>query len=356
MKQFMARFAQILVVSSSAVLLQANIAGAQQSMQVYFGNLHSHTKYSDGTGTPRDAFQWARDVAKFDFYAVTDHGEMLDPYEWWKTGQYASDFNQEGVFAAIRGFEWSHPIAGHISVWSTSRYTNAVIDYTLSDFYDWLDKENGTAQFNHPGREPGVFHDFDIRSHVMDNLVALETGNKDSGNLDVVDAFYEWYIVALDNGWQVAPVYGQDNHDLILNNGGSTAIIAPALTRTDLMTALRERRVYSTDDPNMLITFKLEDQWLGSTVVVPAGSAVTFTVVIEDDEPITKAELVTSSGAVVTEQVFAPSTTYAVWNPTVQLSGEPYLFLRVTAEDWNNDMPGYYENAAYTAPFWFTYH
>jgi hypothetical protein len=31
--------------------------------RVFFGNLHSHTSYSDGVGTPEDAFKHARDVA-----------------------------------------------------------------------------------------------------------------------------------------------------------------------------------------------------------------------------------------------------------------------------------------------------
>jgi hypothetical protein len=42
-------------------------------LRVYFGNLHSHTGYSDGTGTPAEAFTYARDVADLDFLAVTEH-------------------------------------------------------------------------------------------------------------------------------------------------------------------------------------------------------------------------------------------------------------------------------------------
>jgi hypothetical protein len=34
--------------------------------KVFFGNLHSHTSYSDGSGTPREAYTFARDVAKLD--------------------------------------------------------------------------------------------------------------------------------------------------------------------------------------------------------------------------------------------------------------------------------------------------
>src|SRR5215510_163157 len=44
-----------------------------QTETVFFGNLHSHTSYSDGSGTPDEAYQHAREVAHLDFLAITDH-------------------------------------------------------------------------------------------------------------------------------------------------------------------------------------------------------------------------------------------------------------------------------------------
>src|SRR5688572_30052779 len=41
--------------------------------RIFYGSLHSHTKYSDGSGTPADAFARARDLGKMDFIAVTEH-------------------------------------------------------------------------------------------------------------------------------------------------------------------------------------------------------------------------------------------------------------------------------------------
>lgn len=37
---------------------------------VYFGNLHSHTSYSDGSGTPAQTYKYARDTADIDFLAL----------------------------------------------------------------------------------------------------------------------------------------------------------------------------------------------------------------------------------------------------------------------------------------------
>ena len=42
-----------------------------QAEKVFFGNLHSHTSYSNGSGTPDEAYHHAREVAHLDFLAIT---------------------------------------------------------------------------------------------------------------------------------------------------------------------------------------------------------------------------------------------------------------------------------------------
>jgi len=53
-------------------LLQASGTPGPED-NVFFGNLHSHTSFSDGSGTPAQAYKRARDVAKLDFLAITEH-------------------------------------------------------------------------------------------------------------------------------------------------------------------------------------------------------------------------------------------------------------------------------------------
>ena len=57
-----------------AIAAAPALAAAQAAeSNVYFGNLHSHTSYSDGSGTPEQAYRHARDVARLDFLAITEH-------------------------------------------------------------------------------------------------------------------------------------------------------------------------------------------------------------------------------------------------------------------------------------------
>src|SRR5438094_1862355 len=44
-----------------------------QTLRVFFGNLHSHTAYSDGTGTPAEAYEYARTTGKLDFLCISEH-------------------------------------------------------------------------------------------------------------------------------------------------------------------------------------------------------------------------------------------------------------------------------------------
>ena len=51
-------------------------------LQIYFGDLHSHTSYSDGTLLPAIAHEYARNTAKLDVFCLTDHLEKIDDAEW----------------------------------------------------------------------------------------------------------------------------------------------------------------------------------------------------------------------------------------------------------------------------------
>ena len=45
---------------------------------MFFGNLHSHNGFTDGSRTPAYAYDYARNVAKLDFLGVTEHSNLFD--------------------------------------------------------------------------------------------------------------------------------------------------------------------------------------------------------------------------------------------------------------------------------------
>ena len=72
--------------------------------RVFFGNIHSHTSYSDGTGTPEDAYRYARHTGHLDFLAITDHNH--------KSAENGADDRRDGIMIAT----------------NTSLYTNNTIN------------------------------------------------------------------------------------------------------------------------------------------------------------------------------------------------------------------------------------
>ena len=104
-------------------------------MYAYFGDLHTHSRYSDGTGTPADAFATAR-ANGLDFFALTDHSSSLNAAEWQDMLDQANAATVPGQFVGLRGFEFTHP-NGHINVFETDTYvTEGDPRYnTLPNFY-----------------------------------------------------------------------------------------------------------------------------------------------------------------------------------------------------------------------------
>jgi hypothetical protein len=133
----------------------------EDAMQVYFGNLHAHTSYSDGILTPREAYSTAAGNG-LDFMAVTEHnhsaaggtdGIWLTPQRYDQLKAAAKEFTKPGKFAALYGQEFSTISSGnHSNVFNAA----TIIDVPNGDYkalYEkWLPKHPEVAfiQFNHP--------------------------------------------------------------------------------------------------------------------------------------------------------------------------------------------------------------
>lgn len=62
-----------LIACGNELFPQKNISPDKRENKytVFFGDLHNHTELSDGTGTPEKAYDYVRNKARFDFFAVT---------------------------------------------------------------------------------------------------------------------------------------------------------------------------------------------------------------------------------------------------------------------------------------------
>lgn len=327
---------------------------------LYFGQLHAHTDISNGAGSVEEAFQYASQVDGLDFFAVTDHSDSFDNADMgaidadgadisadWAAGKQAAASVTNGDFVGLFGFEMTWPEdkqLGHISTFNTPGWqTRDQADFenvptALENYYKALTAVPGSvSQFNHPDTVHGDFERFDHYSPQYDAVVSLlEVAGEDG----VVDC--EYYDLALDKGWHVAPTNNQNNHKGQWGDASEarTVVLTKDLTEEALYAAMKDRRVYATQDSDLAIYYELNGTVMGS--IIPKSKSAAVTVFLSDptDEAIGNVEVVTDGGAVlVSEYVETPSQ-------VLELSasgGHSYYYLRITQPDGD---------VAVTAPVW----
>lgn len=83
--------------------------------RIYWGDIHTHGSYSDGSGTPAHQFLYARHVAALDFYALTEHGEIIQLGRN-RIARYVQETNRAyrpGEFVTFLGMEYTNHNTGH---------------------------------------------------------------------------------------------------------------------------------------------------------------------------------------------------------------------------------------------------
>ena len=357
----------------------------EATFQRYFGQLHSHTQYSDGAGSLESALAYIKalpDSANVDFVAFTDHSNYFDKsgaanpegalYDMTKATEYSQEtwkaykdavaaFNTEnaGSMVAIAGFEmtWSGG-PGHINTFNTpgivsrnnTTLNNKTKDAGLQAYYKLLSQTEGVdsiSQFNHPGTTFGNFIDFGYWDAVVDTrMYMVEVGNGE-GQIGAGGYYpsYEQYIMALDKGWHVAPTNNQDNHKGRWGNANDArdVILTDDFSESGIYAALRARRMYATEDKNLELDYTVNGNMMGSIIDVP--EKLNFEISFNDPDrtdSIAKVELVVNSGKVAYTWDSAADLTKG--SVSVELAPEyTYYFVRVTEGDGD---------LAVTAPVW----
>lgn len=358
----------------------------EATFQRYFGQLHSHTQYSDGAGSLDSALAYVKalpDNANVDFVAFTDHSNYFDsknnpnveaalydtslvkdsdPSHSWATYKNTvAAFNaaNAGKMVAIAGFEmtWSGG-PGHINTFNTpgivsrnnTTLNNKTKDAGLQAYYKLLSQTEGVdsiSQFNHPGTTFGNFIDFGYWDAVVDTrMYMVEVGNGE-GQIGAGGYYpsYEQYIMALDKGWHVAPTNNQDNHKGKWGNANDArdVILTDDFSESGIYEALRARRMYATEDKNLDLDYTVNGNMMGSIIDVP--EKLNFEISFNDPDrtdSIAKVELVVNSGKVAYTWDSAADLTKG--SVSVELAPEyTYYFVRVTEGDGD---------LAVTAPVW----
>jgi hypothetical protein len=291
----------------------------------YFGTLHSHSDYSDGNQdhpgyTPTDDYNYAITAQCMDFLGISEHNHFSSPDN---PGNTIDNFHKGPIeannftaahpnFLALYGMEWGVISGGgHVVVygdgmdklfgwesgnggWGTtdnydvyvpkSTYTGPVgLFKTVNDFKD----QNTFATLAHPNQTD--FNDLaDINyDAAADSAIvgsAVESGPATTTNKTYSNPgssmYYLWYYqTLLSKGYHLGPTIDHDNHNTTFGHTtySRTAVIAPALTKTDLIKAMHDMHFYATQDCDSKVDFTINTKIMGSVFSGRNAPAISVT-------------------------------------------------------------------------------
>ena len=152
--------------------------------------------------------------------------------------------------------------------------------------------------------------------------------------------------MALDKGWHVGPTNNQDNHKGRWGNANDArdVIYTDDFSEQGIYDAIREYRIYATEDKNLEIQYTVNGEPLG-TIFSEVPEELNFSVSVYDpdsSDSISKVELVANSGAVAYTWDDANEIKTGLLETTLAPTYS-YYFVRVTQADGD---------LAVTAPVW----
>jgi hypothetical protein len=237
------------------------------------GDLHNHTTLSDGAGDPAAVFPSLR-VNGLDVAAITDHSRWasaflglvrapgwtgIDRRAWSTTAGLADAANVDGLFVALRGFEWSHFAQGHLNVWGSEQFTDPLRTFpSMRRMWRWLERQGDRpdpsfgavlAGFNHPGTGQRRFGRFAFRPALADHVVTQEVFNKTDEYLFGRAGHASPLCESLEAGWRVGLIGVTDEHGADWGapvGKGRAGLYVHELSRQGVAEALRARRVFAS--------------------------------------------------------------------------------------------------------------
>ena len=307
-------FTLLLVLWGSTGLTRAQ---APTTYNLYYGNLHAHSSYSDGnqdearTGyaTPYQNYGFAGASLHFDFLGISEHNHSQAGM---RLANYARGLRQadsatvEGSFVALYGMEWGVISGGgHVLVYGVDQ----LLGWEPGNFNVFVARNNYQALFKEINRRPGAFamlaHPqssdygnlagtaaFSPRADSAIVSTVLRSGPATSTNVTYSNpsgsSYESIYQRLLAKGYHVGISLDHDNHNTTFGRTtpGRLVVLAPSLTKASLLEALRARRFFASDDWNAQVNFTLNDQPMGSVLRGGTNAAISVSIADEDNEAI----------------------------------------------------------------------
>jgi len=351
-----------------------------ESVNLYFGDLHKHTRLSPCANvhpynqTPAESYAHARDVAGCDFLAICDHAEKLTPGQWRESMALAAATTQPGRFVAWPAVEWATGLYGHRNLYFRDYDAPLLSGRELTTppaLWNHI-RQNGIPALtvpHHAARELAA--DLTRTDDELEPAYEIFSGwgNEEFHGAPLQDtdrSFTRNFAVdTLLRGFRMGFVGGGDGHPAPPADSGITGIYARDLTLPSLWEALRQRRTIATTGAKIRVDFHINGFPIGSVLrfnqhQVDELFPLDIGVAVQGTGPIERVDIVENGVTVHTKtkprarldqmayQWFRPSgPTDGVKRIGSRANVSRFLYVRVTQRDGH---------MAWTSPIWLDFH
>ncbi len=302
---------------------------SEKSQNIYWGDIHSHSALSDGSGTPEHHFYYANHVACLDFNAMTDHGELMliEMGALDKAEKATNDAYAPGEFVTFPGIEWTDTKTGHYTcIFSGDKLIkDPVLSYftvlTPQDLWNALDnftastEEHALALPHHTTKEEyitdwtylnpkyvkiaevtSVHGEFLFEQHDPLNYRGATdptpTWTHGSAIMDALKMGYQLTLYGSGDEHDGHPGHSLSHTEAYIGHqrpwtkwvnridlpypSGITAVHASALTRDAVFSGLENQRIYaSSDHGRPILDFTINGVDVGDGSTLKVGSVFT---------------------------------------------------------------------------------
>jgi hypothetical protein len=324
--------------------------------RILWADLHGHSNFSDGTGTPEDYLRYARDVSALDVIALTDHDHwgmrFLDahPPLWAEIRAQTLAFNDPGRLVTLLGYEWTSWIHGHRHVLffdDEGEVYSSIDDATDHPSELWAALRGRSAlTFAHHSAGGPIPTNWAIPPDAeLEPLTEIVSVHGSSEAADSPIPIYKarpggFVRDVLDRGYRLGFVGSGDGHDghpglshLGGASGGVAGILAEERTRSSVLAALRARRSYATNGPRIILDVALAGRPMGS-ILAPQelGPEPQLRVEVASPGPLRRLDVI-RSGAIEESLELEGRRQLGVEIPLPDLRAGEYVYVRVVQED-----------------------
>lgn len=302
----------------------------KEKINCYFGNLHSHTAYSSGQGTPKEAFKMANDMG-IDFLAVTDHSKSLKTKKIELYKKQSDKFNKKNKKTlALYGKELSIKGIGHINLLNCNDLDKYKIN-DLNSLNNFIKQNDETILcINHPQKS---IYKLCNQKHLNKNIKLIEVGNGVFQNK--YNRYEKYYYKMLDCGWHLSAVNNQDNHKKDWGKSDNlTVILADKLKEKNILSALNSGRTYSTESRNLNFMFKINNAFMGDSIDFNNLDNLNFFIKCYDKKfLIRKVQIISNNSNIISEKEFNDNK--IEWCPIIKKCKQNSWYVVKVFEDDN---------------------